>query len=252
MISCIIIDDEPKARDIFEMIVQSYMPEKLKVVAKSGSVKEGVEAIKKFMPDIVFLDIEMPEENGFKLLEYFETATFETVFLTAFKNYAIEAIRFSAFDYLLKPLDIMELTDVLERFEKEKIEKNNKDRIQALLCNLKIGQDISSKIALPTLSGFRMEKISHIIFCEADENYTKIHTVKGDTILVSRTLKVIEELLPAEFFFRIHKSYLVNMNYVTTYNRSEGHKIVLENSVELEVATRRSEEFLMKLTKSKL
>ena len=96
-----------------------------------------------------------------------------------------------------------------------------------------------------------MEKISHIIYCESDENYTRIFTVRGDTILVSRTLKVVEEMLPSEYFFRIHKSHLVNMNFVKSYNRSDGHKILLENGVELEIATRRNEEFLKALTRSK-
>jgi two-component system LytT family response regulator len=234
------------------MIVQRYLPDKLKVVASAESVKEGVSAIQRFRPDIVFLDIEMPGENGFKLFDYLETVTFEIVFLTAYKNYAIDAIRVSAFDYLLKPLDYLDLTAVLSRFALRKKEENNNVRIQTLLSNLNIGADISSKIALPTLSGYQMEKISHIIYCAADENYTKIYTVRGDAILVSRTLKVVEEMLPPEYFFRIHKSYLINMNFVKSYNRTDGHKILLENGVELEIATRRNEEFVKALTKQKI
>ena len=251
MISCVIIDDEKKARETFELIVQRYLPEKLKVVALAESVKEGVYAVHKFKPDIVFLDIEMPVENGFKLFDYFDSVTFETVFLTAYKSYAIDAIRFAAFDYLLKPLDYMELAAVVDRYEKKKKDENNNARIQTLLSNLNIGADISSKIALPTLTGFQMEKISHIIYCEADENYTKIFTVRGDFVLVSRTLKVVEEMLPPQYFFRIHKSFLVNMNFVKSYNRIDGHKILLENGVELERATRRNEEFVKALTKAR-
>jgi two-component system LytT family response regulator len=251
MISCIIIDDEKKARETFEMSVQRYLSDKLSVVAMADSVKEGVYAIHKMRPDMVFLDIEMPIENGFKLFDYFETVSFEVVFLTAFKNYAINAIRFSAFDYLLKPLDYNELTEVISRFEKKKKDASNQIRVNALLSNINIGADISSKIALPTASGYQMEKINHIIYCEAEENYTKIYTVKGDSFLVSRTLKIVEEMLPPEYFFRIHKSYLVNMNFVKNYNRTDGHKILLENGVELEIATRRNEEFVKALTKAK-
>ncbi|MEI6886449.1 MAG: LytTR family DNA-binding domain-containing protein [Bacteroidota bacterium] len=250
MISCVIIDDEKKARETFELIVQRYLPEKMKVVALAGSVKEGVYAVHKFKPDIVFLDIEMPVENGFKLFDYFDSVTFETVFLTAYRSYAIDAIRFAAFDYLLKPLDYIELAAVIDRYEKKKKNENNNAKIQTLLSNLNIGADISSKIALPTLTGFQMEKISHIIYCEADENYTKIFTVRGDFILVSRTLKVVEEMLPPQYFFRIHKSFLVNMNFVKSYNRVDGHTILLENGVELEIATRRNEEFVKALTKA--
>ncbi|MBE0648657.1 MAG: response regulator transcription factor [Bacteroidales bacterium] len=249
MISCLIIDDEKKARETFEMIVHRYLPTKLKVVAMAGSVREGVHAINKYKPNIVFLDIEMPGENGFKLFDYFESITFEIVFLTAHKNYAIDAIRFAAFDYLLKPLDSIDLTRLVSRYEKKEQEQNNNARIQALLTNLNIGADINTKIALPTLSGYQMEKISHIIYCEADENYTKIHTVKGGFILVSRTLKIVEEMLPPEYFFRIHKSYLVNLNFIKSYSRTDGHKILLENGVELEIATRRNEEFVKTLTK---
>lgn len=251
MITCIIIDDEKKARETFEMIVQRYLPDKLRLLAAAGSVKEGVFAIHKYNPRMVFLDIEMPGENGFKLFEYFEKVTFEIVFLTAYKNYAIDAIRFSAFDYLLKPLDHTDLKGVVERYEKRDLEENRNIQIQSLLNNLNIGADISSKIALPTLSGFQMEKINHIIYCEADENYTKIYTVRGDFILVSRTLKVVEEMLPPEYFFRIHKSFLVNMNFIKNYSRTEGHKILLENGVELEIATRRNEEFVKALTKAR-
>lgn len=251
MISCVIIDDEKKARETFEMIVKRYLPEKLKVEALAGSVKEGVYSVHEFNPDIVFLDIEMPVENGFKLFDYFDPVTFETVFLTAYKNYAIDAIRFAAFDYLLKPLDYLELAEVIDRFEKKKKEENSNVRIQTLLSNLNIGADIGSKIALPTLTGFQMEKISHIIYCEADENYTKIFTLRGDFVLVSRTLKVVEEMLPPQYFFRIHKSFLVNMNFVKSYNRIDGHTILLENGVELEIATRRNEEFVKALTKAK-
>jgi len=251
MISCVLIDDERKARETFDMIVQRYLPGTMKVAAMCESVKEGARCIQKIHPDIVFLDIEMPGENGFKLFEYIDNVNFEVVFLTAYKNYAIDAIHFSAFDYLLKPLDYLELKEVIAKYEKKHKALNNNLNVQALLSNLNIGADLSSKIALPTLSGYEMEKISRIVYCEADENYTKIHTVGGETILVSRTLKVVEEMLPADYFFRIHKSFLVNMNYVKSYNRNEGHKILLENGVELEIATRRNEEFVRALTKSK-
>ncbi len=251
MISCILIDDEKKARETFDMIVQRYLPKKLKVLALAESIKEGVYAIQKLRPDIVFLDIEMPVENGFKLFEYFDAIPFEVVFLTAFKNYAIDAIRFSAFDYLLKPLDQTELSGVISRFSKRKNEENNYQRIQNLLNNLSIGSDIGAKIALPTLSGYQMEKVSQIIYCEADDNYTKIHTVRGDFILVSRSLKIVEEMLPSRYFFRIHKSYLINLNFVKSYNRNEGHKVTLENGLELEIATRRNEEFVKALTKAR-
>lgn len=251
MISCIIIDDEDRARVTFEKFVTRFLPEKLKVVYSASSVKDGVFAINKFNPDIVFLDIEMPDENGFKLFEYFEKINFEVVFLTAFQNYAINAIKYAAFDYILKPLDYLDLRDVIVRFENKVKEESNTTRVQTLLANLAVGGDIHSKVALPTMTGFKLEKINNIMYCEADDNYTKIHTAQGTEILVSKTLKFVEELLPAEYFFRIHKTYLVNLNFIASYDRSEGHKIILENGKELEVATRRINEFTVLLTTRK-
>ena len=151
MFTALVIDDEKKARETFELVVQRYLSEKLLVVGGAESVKEGVCIIQKLRPDIVFLDIEMPGESGFKLFDYFEHVPFEVVFLTAYKNYAIDAIRFAAFDYLMKPLDYMELMGVMLRYEKRRKEENNQAKIQTLLNNLNIGADISSKIALPTM-----------------------------------------------------------------------------------------------------
>jgi len=251
-ISCIIIDDEKMARETFEKVIERYFPDKLKVLCAAESVKEGVYAIHKHHPDLVFLDIEMPGENGFKLFEYFEKVTFEVIFLTAYKNYAIDAIKYAAFDYILKPLNFIDLGEVVERYEKKQKENNYNLRVKTLMSNLNAGGDINTKVALPTLKGYVMEKINNIMYCEADENYTKIFTANAEETLVSRTLKSVEELLPAEYFFRIHKSYLVNMNYIKSYDKSEGHKIMLENGIELEVATRRTDEFVRLLTKTKL
>lgn len=251
MISCIIIDDERKACETFEKIVARYLPDKVKILYSASSVKDGVHAIHKYSPQIVFLDIEMPEENGFKLFEYFDTVRFEVVFLTAFQNYAINAIKYAAFDYILKPLNFIDLRDVIARYEKKQSDQDSTTRVQTLLSNLSTGGDIQSKVALPTLSGFKMEKINKIIYCEADENYTKIFTAQNDMILVSKTLKFVEDLLPPTYFFRIHKSFLVNLNYIKEYSRTEGHKIILENGKELDVATRRIDEFVSLLTKKR-
>lgn len=251
MLSCIIIDDEKKARETFEKIVERYLNTKLSVVFSAESVKQGVSAIHKYHPDLVFLDVEMPGENGFKLFDYFDKIPFEVVFVTAFENYAISAVKRAAFDYILKPLDYNELINLVTRLENKKMDESNVLRAQALLSNLNAGNDHHGKIALPTLSGYHMVKIRNIVYCEADENYTKIHDVNGSTIMVSRTLKIVEELLPSEYFFRTHKSYLVNLNFVCEYNRVNGHRVILENGKSLEVATRRIEDLVNVLTRDK-
>lgn len=249
MISCIIIDDERKAREAFKKIIDRYFEEKVSVSALASSVKEGVEAINKNNPDIVFLDIEMPEENGFRLFEYFENIQFEVIFTTAYDQYAVKAIQFSALDYLMKPINFIDLNDAIKRYESKSQLKSKQERIDILLSNLNLGNSIKSKVALPTLTGYQMEKINDIIFCEADQNYTKIHLVLGKCLVVSKTLKLIEELLPEEVFFRIHKTYLVNLNYVKLYSRLNGHKILLDNNVQLDVANRRTDDFINAITK---
>jgi len=249
MKTCIIIDDEKNARETLEKIIERYFITKIKVLHSACSVKEGVFAINKCNPDIVFLDIEMPEENGFKLFEYFDIINFEVIFTTAYKQYAIDAIKFSALDYLLKPINYIDLRDVLTRLEKKQKKSSNTAQIEAFLSNINNEPGNFNKIALPTLDGFQLQKVSNIVYCQAEENYTKIFTNRNEAILVARTLKNIEEMLPAEIFFRIHKSYLVNMNYIKSYSKIDGYKLTLENGVTLDVATRRNEDFIKALTK---
>lgn len=248
MINCIIIDDEKKAREAFKKIINRYYSDKINVVADAESVKEGVTAIHKFNPDIVFLDIEMPGENGFKLFEYFKKLDFEVIFTTAFNKYAIDAIKHSALDYILKPINIVDLAETFKKFEYRNKLKTQQERIEILLANMNMGNTIKSKVALPTLSGYEMKKINDIIYCEGDQNYTKIHLVNDEQILVTKTLKFIEDLLPSTIFFRIHKTYLVNLNYVEKYIRNDGHKVILDNGTHLNVANRRIDEFTTALT----
>ncbi len=248
MINCIIIDDERKARDAFKKIIVRYYSDKVNIVADAESVKEGVAAIHKFNPDIVFLDIEMPGENGFKLFEYFEKLDFEVIFTTAFNKYAIDAIKHSALDYILKPINIVDLAECFKKFEYRNKLKTQHERIECLLSNMNMGNAIKSKVALPTLSGYEMKKINEIIYCEGDQNYTKIHLVNNEMIHVSKTLKFIEDLLPSDLFFRIHKTYLINLNYVEKYLRNDGYKVILDNGTQLNVANRRIDEFTTALT----
>ena len=249
MRTCIIIDDEKNAREALSKIIERYLNTKIKILYTADSVKEGVFAINKYNPDIVFLDIEMPEENGFKLFEYFDIYNFEVIFTTAYKQYAIDAIKFAALDYLLKPINFIDLRDVLTRLEKKENKSSNNVQIEAFLSNLNTEPGNFNKIALPTLDGFQLEKVNNIVFCQAEESYCKIFTNRNEVILVAKTLKNIEGLLPEEMFFRIHKSYLVNMNYIKSYSKSEGYKVILENGTELDVATRRNDEFIKALTK---
>ncbi len=247
-ITCVIIDDERLAREAFRDICERYLYEKLVVKGMAASVKEGVEIIKQTKPELVFLDIEMPQESGFKLFEYFSRITFEVIFTTAFKQYAIDAIKYAALDYLLKPINYIDVKEAILRYEKKRGTNSAQTRIDVLMSNLLCGIDMNQKVAFPTIDGYQMEKLNNIMYCEGDVNYTRIHSADGRMIMVSRTLKDVEELLSSSYFFRIHKSYLVNLNYIKSYSRSSNFGIYLDNNLWLPVATRKNEEFINVLT----
>jgi two-component system LytT family response regulator len=249
MITCIIIDDERNAREVLQKLIKRYFEDKIKVLATAGSVAEGVLHINQLNPKLILLDIDMPEENGFELFNYFDHYHFDVIFTTAYQQYAIKAIKYAALDYLLKPINFIDLKDAVLRLEKKMKIGQKQERIEAMLSNIAIGEDIKNKIALPTMDGYRLEMINSIIYCEADENYTRIHFTSKETLLVPRTLKTIEELLPESCFFRIHKSFLININFVKSYKKTNRTKVVLETGIELDVAVRRNEKFINLLTK---
>ena len=248
MISAIIIDDEQHARNTLKAMLMRYFPEKIQIIASVESVKEGVFAIHKLHPDLVFLDVEMPGENGFKLFDYFDQTPFSVIFTTAYQNFAIDAVKVAALDYILKPVNFVDLQEAISLFEKRKAKGISPDHIEKLLNTLSSSNDPKSKIALPTFTGYQLEKINSIVYCEADQNYTKIITIRDETILVSKPISYLEEILPQDNFFRIHKSYLVNLNFIKEYRRSEGFQVILENGTTLDVATRRNQDFLKALT----
>jgi two-component system LytT family response regulator len=247
-ISCIIIEDEENDRAIFKDRIDRYFTDTLEIKGFAETVKEGVELIKKHDPEIVFLDIVLPLENGFKLFDYFTTYNFEVIFITSSKHYAIEAIKYAALDYLIKPINFIHLSETLLRFKRNRHANSSQKRIEAFIYNFHNGVDMGMKVAFPIMDGYQMEKLNDIIYCEADSNYTKVHLSDGRVLLVSRTLKDVEELLFSQYFFRIHKSFLVNMNYVKSFSRT-GKDVQLDNTVKLPVSARKHDEFVTVLTK---
>jgi two-component system, LytTR family, response regulator len=248
MITCIIIDDEKLARDSLELMIIQFFPDKISVLDKSESLREGVFSIYKNNPDLVFLDIEMKDENGFNIFRYFTQVKFAVIFTTAYKDHAIRAIKVAALDYILKPVSIDDLKEAISLYEKKQISGVTIDSIDKLITALNPSAHSAEKIALPTFSGFQLEKVDSIIYCEADQNYTRVYTVNGEKLLVSKPLNIIQDILPGDLFFRIHKSCLVNLNYIKTYSRVDGFHIKLENGKQLTVATRRNEDFIRALT----
>ena len=244
MLKGIIVDDEFKSRESLRILLEEFC-EGVEVCALCHNVDEGLEAIKKYKPEIVFLDIQMQRESGFDLLTRIKNIGFEVIFTTAHSEYAIKAFKFSAIDYLLKPIDIAELKRAIGKVDK-KMNGDISTRLQHLIQNLQPAQG-NHKLALPTLDGLVFVKVSDIIYCEASSNYTEIIVQDGKKYVVSRTLKEYEDLLTGHNFYRIHNSYLINLNAIKKYIRGEGGYVVMNNDQSLTVSKRKKDGFLEKI-----
>jgi len=237
----VIIDDEKDSRQILTGYLNRYCPE-VTVCGFGESVATGLEAIKKHQPDVVFLDIEMPYGNGFDLLDKVGEVTFETVFVTAFSNYAIQALNQSAAYYLLKPIDIDELVKAVEKIRRERSSENYTQHARVLLENIRNGSQ--QRIMLPTLEGFEIVPIHAILFCEAEDNFTRFHFETGNPLLICRTLKYFEDILKDHRFIRIHRSHMINPDHVIRYAKGKGGSVTMKNNRELEISANKKQEFL--------
>ena len=241
MMKAVVIDDEKDSREILANYLAKYCPD-VTVCGYGESVSTGLDAIKKHQPDIVFLDIEMPYGNGFDLLEKCADFTFETVFVTAFDNYAIQALNQSAAYYLLKPIDIEELLRAVEKIRAERQNENYTQHAKVLMNN--INGEAQQKIMLPTMEGFEIVSIHSILYCEAVDNFTRFFFETSQPLLICRTLKYFEEILRTHRFFRIHRSYVINPNYVIRYSKGKGGYVTMKNNQELEISANKKKEFL--------
>ncbi len=248
MITAGIIDDEPRVADSLRKIIEKYLPKKIRVVFMAHSVEESLPLIHQHKPDMVFLDIEMPGENGFQLFRYFENPSFKVVITTAYKEYAINAIKHSALDYLLKPINHIELLELIKKIEKQEQNSHFKFQLDTLVSHLNNTTEPQSKIALPTHAGIEFVKVNNIVYCQAENSYTTLNTSLNEAILVTKTLKAVEELLPENMFLRIHKSFLVNRNYIKAFQRTGGQGVMLENGMQLPVAGSKAKSIVSLLT----
>lgn len=247
MTNAVIIDDEDRGREFLSKLLLEYCTS-VKVVAKADSISTGIAAIHQHKPDLVFLDIMMPGGTGFDLLEEIGTIDFDIVFTTAHDNFAIRAIRFSALDYLLKPIDVEELQIAVDRV-KNKTEAEidtNKKNVQVFLDNVR-GVNPFNQIVLPTLEGLIFVRVEEIVRCQGEGSYSRIFLFEQDSVLVSRNLKEIEGLLLDNGFFRVHKSHLINLNHIRKYIKGSGGFVIMSDGAEVEIAKRKKDEFIEKL-----
>jgi len=238
MIKAILIDDEVHCLDTLSMLVSDYCPE-VQVMERCMSAKKGLEAIDKHRPDLVFLDIEMPSMNGFELLEQFKEIPFLVIFTTSYDQYAIKAIRFSALDYLLKPIDPKELVLAIHKVKVQKTPPSP-EQFRMLRDQIQHKKTRFTKIAIPTIEGFELVPADEVLRCVADDNYTYLFLKNKTKVTACRTLKEVDEQLQGfSFFIRVHHSYLVNMNEVTKYVRGEGGYLVMSDGSTVNVSRSR-------------
>lgn len=251
MIKTIIVDDENNASEFLEKMLQRYFPNKFYVCGLFESVDDAITGIETYQPDLVFLDIQMPNKNGFELFKEIKEINFQVIFTTAHSEFAIDAIKMSALDYLLKPINYIDLLGAINRFEiKTKVE-NQKKQLNVLIENIDSGETAHKKIAIATETGFEFVKFNTIIYLEAQSNYTKFYLSNNLTIITSKTLKHFEELLPSDLFFRTHKSYLVNMNFIKRFSKVDELLIELITGQKLPVSVRKKEEFINAIIQKK-
>lgn len=245
MIKAIIIDDEPNCIDSLKIDLQKNC-KNIDVCETCTSAKEAIPAISKFKPMLIFLDVEMPGINGFEMLEMLEPIDFYIIFTTAYDQFAARAFRISAVDYLLKPIDPGDLKVAVQKAEEKILATASPVNIQNLLYNIK--QPVhQQRIALPNRDGYEFTEVNTILYCTAEGAYTKIYFNNKHSVLISRILGDIEELLPSELFLRIHHSTIVNINSVTQYVRSDGGYVVMSNNEKLMVSKARKDMLLARL-----
>lgn len=246
MIKAILIDDELHCIETLTILLKEYCPQ-VSIMEQCRSAKKGLEAIEKIKPDLVFLDIEMPSMNGFEMLEQFQQIPFAVVFTTSYDQYAIKAIRFSALDYLLKPIDPKELIIAVQKIQTQKA-LPSAEQFEMLLKQVHHKGSGFQKIAIPTIEGFELIPADQIAHCKAEDNYTHLYLKNGNKITACRSLKEMEEQLQDfSFFIRVHNSYVVNLNEVTKYVRGEGGYLVLADGSTVNVSRSRKEMLLKKL-----
>jgi two-component system, LytTR family, response regulator len=245
MITAIIVDDEPDCSEILTTLLDRYCPQ-VKVIDICYNGQTALKSIMEEKPHLVFLDIEMPQMNGFELLERLQPINFKLIFTTSYDQYAIKAIKFSALDYLLKPIDREELQEAVRKTI-QSLNVPIPQQFEVLLQKMQHSGATNQKIALPTMEGLQLISVDEIISCESDRNYTYIYLKSKQKLIISRPLKDIEEMLEDYPFLRVHHSYIVNLKEISKYIRGEGGYLIMTDGSNVDVSRSRKESLIQKL-----
>ncbi len=243
-ISALIVDDEKNGRENLSGLIKTHC-QQIRIVGEVGSVQEAILEIQEHHPQIIFLDIEMPGGNGFQLLEHFKDFPFEVIFVTAYDNYVLKAIRFSASDYILKPINLNELIAAVDKVSQRIRLQTENERIRQLYQNTM--HPANPKIGLPTGDRVEFVEVKSIVHCRGESNYTHLYFTDRKPLLVAKTLIEFEELLADYQFIRVHKAHLINLNHVTSFTKNDGGILTMSNGDSVAISRRRKEETLKQL-----
>ena len=241
-LNAILVDDELPSLQNLEQKLIEFCPD-IKILAATQKPEEAIHLLTDLKPDVVFLDIEMPRMNGFKMLEEVPEKNFEIIFTTAYTHYAIDAVRLSAFDYLVKPVAVQDLQNAVARLMNNRT-VHTPQKLDILKQSLSNTRSQNDKISISTLDGMEFYEIKEIVRIESSSNYSKIFFIDNTQVLVSKILKDFEEILMPYRFFRIHHSHLINLTYIKKYLRGDGGQVILQNNDVIDVSRRKKDEFL--------
>lgn len=246
MIKAILVDDERRLLDSLRMMLERHCPQ-VEILACCQSGKDAITEIKKRRPQLVLMDISMPGKNGFEVLNELVDIDFRVIFVTAHNEFSIRAFKYSAVDYLLKPVDEEELIEAVSKAEKAIAEEGKQMDLNTLLHNLSPGiSNQNNKVCLGTLTGFQVVPVSDIVYCEAEGTYTNFYLLENRKICVSRPIIDFENMLSENDFFRIHKSFMVNLHHIKEYKRGDGGSVIMVSGEEIDVSRRKKDSFLEK------
>ncbi|HRD81643.1 MAG TPA: LytTR family DNA-binding domain-containing protein [Saprospiraceae bacterium] len=247
MLTLAIIDDEPAARELIRHILRNKMPD-VRIVGEAGGIMEAVEVLQRSHPEVVLLDVELADGSGFDLIHRYTGPPFQVIFITAYDEFAFKAFRYSALDYLVKPFDPEDLVAALHKVRKQQHYNSHPQQLE----NIKATNQTQrfEKIALPTAGALHLVSIEAIVRVESDAGYSTVHTRNSESILLSRSIKEFEELLPVEIFFRIHQSHLINIQFAEKVLFSDGDQVLMKDGAKLPLSRRRKDAFMDMLTRS--